>query len=332
MASNSFGNILTMTTFGESHGAALGVVIDGCPSGICVDTKDLMAELIRRRPGQSAMTTSRVESDDPEILSGVFDGKTTGAPIAVIVRNTNQRSGDYDHVRDNPRPGHADETYAQKYGHRDHRGGGRSSGRETLARVIAGVLARKILPPDVIIVGHALQIGPHRASSFDPKEIEANPVRCADAEAASKMIAYIEEVRDVSDSVGGLVEIRVSSPPLGIGDPTFRKLKATLADAVMSVGAVTGFSYGVGFSSVEQRGQDYVSNRENFGGILGGISTGEDIVLQAAIKPTSSIAKTAKHGRHDPCIVPRVIPVLEAMVAFALADAWLLSQCHGGPS
>ncbi|MFT7618831.1 MAG: chorismate synthase [Planctomycetota bacterium] len=326
MSSNSFGNILRMTTFGESHGAGLGVVIDGCPSGLELAADDLMVELARRRPGQSSITTARVESDEPEILSGVFEGKTTGMPIAVLVRNTNQKPKDYDHLRDNPRVGHADEAYAQKYEHRDHRGGGRSSGRETLARVIGGVVARKILPAEVRVLGHCLQVGPVVAEKFDAAVIETNAVRCADQDAALKMIEYIEAMRDAHNSVGGLVEVRVQQPPAGLGDPVFRKLKARLADAIMSVGAVTGFSYGVGFGSAELTGLEYVANRQNFGGILGGISTGDDIVMHASIKPTSSIKKTAETGRHDPCIVPRVIPVLEAMVAFVLADAWLQAK------
>lgn len=326
MSSNSFGHILRMTTFGESHGAGLGVIIDGCPAGILLSVEDMMVELKRRRPGQSAITTSRVEADEPEILSGVFEGKTTGMPIAVLVRNNNQKSGDYDHLRDNPRIGHADEVFAQKYEHRDHRGGGRSSGRETLARVIAGVVARKILPADLTIVGHCLQIGEITAQSFDADVIEKNAVRCADPKAAAKMITYIEELRDTHNSTGGLVEVRVQKPPAGLGDPVFRKLKSRFADAIMSVGAVTGFSYGVGFGSAQLTGLDYVADRTNFGGILGGISTGDDIVLYASIKPTSSIKNTAKAGRHDPCIVPRVIPVLEAMVAFVLADAWLQAK------
>ncbi len=315
-----------MTTFGESHGAALGVVVDGCPSGIALSEDDLLVQLKRRRPGQSSITTSRVETDEPEILSGVFEGKTTGMPIAVLVRNVNQRSQDYEILRDHPRPGHADEVYSQKYSHRDHRGGGRSSGRETLARVIAGVVAKKILPKELLVVGHCLQVGPHRAQTFDPAVIEDNDVRCADAVAAKRMISYIEDLRDGHNSSGGLIEILIKNAPQGLGDPVFGKLKARLADAVLSVGAVTGFSYGIGFDAATQTGKEYIADRKNFGGILGGISTGEDIVLRASIKPTSSIEQTAKTGRHDPCIVPRVIPVLEAMATFVLADAYLHSK------
>lgn len=328
MASNSWGTILRMTSFGESHGPALGVVIDGCPAGLQLSVEDLLPELGRRRPGQSAVTTSRSESDAPQLLSGVFEGRTTGMPITVLVHNENQRSADYEALRSAPRPGHADETYAQKYRHRDHRGGGRASGRETVARVIAGVVARKILPDDCRILGHAQQIGPHVARRFLPDTIEQNAVRCADPEVADTMESFVLELKSAGDSIGGIVEIRVQNPPAGLGEPVFEKLKARLAQAVLSVGAVQGFGYGAGFGAATMHGLDYVADRSAFGGILGGISTGEDIVLQASIKPTSSVADIAKRGRHDPCIVPRVIPVLEAMVAFTLADMLLLSRAR----
>ncbi|MEM7305076.1 MAG: chorismate synthase [Planctomycetota bacterium] len=326
MARNSFGNLFRVTTFGESHGEALGVVIDGCPAGIPLSVEDLLPELARRRPGQSAMTTARKESDLPVLVSGVFEGRTTGMPITALVFNEGQRSGDYEHLRDRPRPGHADETYAGKYGHRDHRGGGRSSGRETVSRVIAGVVARRVLPPDVRILAHAKRIGPHEARVFEPDAIEANAVRCADPEVAREMEAYVARLKDEHDSTGGLVEVRVQNPPPHLGEPVFLKLKATLAQAVMSIGAVTGFAYGAGFDVAELRGKEYVADREHFGGLLGGITTGEDLRLTVGVKPTSSIGDVAKKGRHDPCIVPRVIPVLEAMVAIALADAWLVHR------
>ena len=326
MARNSFGTLFRITTFGESHGQALGVVVDGCPAGLELSEADLLPELARRRPGQSDLTTARSESDAPHIVSGVFEGRTTGHPITVLVHNENQRSGDYEHLRDHPRPGHADETYAAKYGHRDHRGGGRSSGRETVARVIAGVIARRVLPPEVRILGHAQRIGPHVAQSFDPEVIETNPVRCGDPRAAAAMEAYIAGLRDEHDSTGGLVEVRVLNPPAGLGEPVFLKLKATLAQAVMSIGAVTGFAYGAGFDTATLRGTEYIADRRHFGGLLGGITTGEDLGLTVSVKPTSSIGDVAKKGRHDPCIVPRVIPVIEAMVAVALADAWLLHR------
>ena len=331
MSHNSFGDLLRITTFGESHGPALGVVIDGCPPGIPLSVEDLLPELARRRPGQSAVTTARQESDTPIILSGVFEGRTTGMPIAVNVHNEGQRSADYDGLRKAVRPGHADETYAGKYGHRDHRGGGRSSGRETVARVIAGVVARRILPAEVQIIGHALRIGEHRAEDFDPTVIESNPVRCADPAAAERMEAAIRAAQAENDSVGGVVEVLVRNPPPYLGEPVFAKLKARLAQAVLSVGAVTGFAYGAGFDAAELRGREYVAARRNFGGILGGISTGEDLRISASIKPTTSLGEVAEQGRHDPCIVPRVIPVLEAMVALVLADTYLLSRARRLP-
>lgn len=326
MAGNTFGTLFRVTTFGESHGSALGAVIDGCPGGIELSEEDLSVDLRRRRPGQSDVTTARVESDTPQILSGVFEGRTTGMPIAVMVANVGQRSGDYEALRKRPRPGHADETYAGKYENRDHRGGGRSSGRETLSRVIAGTIARKVLPPDVRVIAHAHQIGPHVARRFDPDEIESNPVRCGDPDVAPDMVSYIQELKAQGDSTGGVVEIRVQHAPPHLGEPVFMKLKSCLAQAVMSVGAVTGFSYGRGFETGLLKGSEYVADRENFGGILGGISTGEEIRLMASVKPTTSIGDVAKKGRHDPCIVPRVIPVLEAMVWVVLADLFLVHR------
>jgi chorismate synthase len=330
MSSNSLGDLFRITAFGESHGPALGVVIDGCPAGIELAVEDFLPELARRRPGQSDVTTARVESDRPVLLSGVFEGRTTGMPIAVVVHNEGQRPQDYEALRNAPRAGHADQTWAAKYGHRDHRGGGRSSGRETIARVIAGVVARKVLPDTVHIVGHALQIGPHRARTFDAARIEQNPMRCADPEAAVEMERYVRTLRDEHDSTGGLVEVLVRDPPQNLGEPVFDKLKARLANAFLGVGAVTGFSYGAGFSTVEMRGSEYVRDDAHFGGMLGGISTGRPLRLLASIKPASSVGDVAKKGRHDPCIVPRVIPVLEAMTAIALADAFLISRARGG--
>ncbi|MFO1050680.1 MAG: chorismate synthase [Planctomycetota bacterium] len=328
MPANSFGELLTLTTFGESHGEALGVVVDGCPAGIELRVEDFLPELARRRPGQSDATSARREPDQPEILSGVFEGRTTGTPIAVLVRNLDARPKDYAALRDTPRPGHADETWARKYAHRDHRGGGRSSGRETVARVIAGVIARRILPPTVRIVGHALQIGPHVARRFLPDTIESNPLRCADPEVAVAMEEFVRDCRARDDSIGGLVEVRVLGTPQGLGEPVFDKLKARLAQAFLSVGAVHGFAYGAGFEVATMHGSRYVADRTHFGGMLGGISTGEDLRLLAAVKPASSIGDVARKGRHDPCIVPRVIPVLEAMTALVLADALLLDRAR----
>lgn len=328
MASNSFGSLLRITTFGESHGLALGCVIDGCPAGITLSEKDFLPELARRRPGQSAVTTARKETDAPTILSGVFEGKTTGMPIAVIVANENQKPEEYEKLRSQFRIGHADEAFASKYGHRDHRGGGRQSGRETVARVIAGVIARKILPKSTKIIGHTVQIGPHTAQAFLPATIEKNPVRCADPAVAKKMEAYILKLKSEANSTGGLIEIRVKNPPKNLGDPVFDKLKSKLANALMTIGAVTGVSYGAGFKTASMQGKEYVKNKENFGGMLGGISTGDDLILTISIKPASSIGQVAKEGRHDPCIVPRVIPVAEAMVALVLADCLLLQRAY----
>jgi len=327
LASNSFGTLFRITTFGESHGPALGVVMDGCPSGIELCEEDFLPELARRRPGQSEVTTARQESDTPRILSGVFEGKTTGMPICVVVFNEGQRSKDYERLRESFRPGHADETYAGKYGHRDHRGGGRASGRETVTRVIAGVVARKILPEEVRIIAHTKRIGSLEATEFLPETIEQNPMRCADPAVAKAMADYVLRLKAAHDSTGGLVAVSVQNTPKHLGEPVFEKLKAQLAQAILSVGAVTGFAYGAGFDTATMRGLEYIGDRANFGGILGGISTGEDLSLTVSIKPSTSVGDVAREGRHDPCIVPRVIPVLEAMVAIVLADAWLMQ--HG---
>jgi chorismate synthase len=329
LGNNTFGNLFAITTFGESHGPALGVVIDGCPAGIELAEADFLPELARRRPGQSAVTTARQESDRPVILSGVFEGRTTGMPIAVVVLNEGQQSKDYEALRHHFRPGHADETYAHKFGHRDHRGGGRSSGRETVARVIGGVVARKVLPPDVRVIGHTVRIGPHEAKRFEPATIEQNPVRCADPDVARAMEEYVLACKAAFDSTGGLCEVVVQNPPKGLGEPVFGKLKSRLAEAVLSIGAVTGFGYGAGFRTATMRGLDYVADRGSFGGMLGGISTGEELRIHASIKPTTSVGEVAKKGRHDPCVVPRVIPVLEAMVALVLADLWLEQRARG---
>ncbi len=328
MASNSFGTLFCITTFGESHGPALGVVIDGCPAGIPLKEADFMPDLNRRRPGQSAVTTARDEADAPIILSGVFEGKTTGMPICVIVQNKAQRSEDYAKLKAVFRPGHADETFQEKFGHRDHRGGGRQSGRETVARVIAGVVARKVFPKSMKIIGHTVKVGPHEAKVFKPETIEQNPMRCADPAVAKKMEAYVLKLKSEYNSSGGLIEIRVIKPPKSLGDPVFAKLKARLADAVMSIGAVTGFSYGAGFKTAEMKGMDYIADKKVFGGILGGISTGDDLVMTVSVKPSTSVGEIAKKGRHDPCIVPRVIPVVEAMVSLVLADCYLLQKAY----
>ncbi len=328
MAGNTFGKILQITSFGESHGELLGVVVDGCPAGIELTTTDLQTDLDRRRPGQSPVTTDRNESDQAQIVSGIFENITTGMPITVVVKNENQRSEDYDKLKTELRPGHADEVYQKKYGHRDHRGGGRSSGRETIGRVIAGTVAKKILPQTTKIWAHTIQIGPHVAQERNPSVIEQNPVRCADSVVAAEMAEYILELKANHNSCGALIELVIENPPANLGEPVFDKLKADLAKAVMSIGAVTGVSFGAGFATATMTGQEYTKNPANFGGILGGISTGETIILTISVKPTSTIGEKAKEGRHDPCIAPRAIPVIEAMAAVTLADHYLRHKIY----
>ena len=353
MAGNSFGRLFRVTTFGESHGPAIGAIVDGMPPGIEIREADIQVELDRRRPGQSAVSTPRSEKDAVEILSGIFGGKTTGTPIALLIRNETQRSGDYEKLKDSYRPGHADFTYVAKYGLRDWRGGGRSSGRETAARVAAGAFAKKLLAlRGVSIVGYSLEIAGVRAKRVDVSEIERNPVRAPDPEAARLMAEKVEAAKNSGDSVGGIAEVVVSGCPAGLGDPVFDKLEALLAHAVMSVGAVRGVEIGAGFSAARLHGSEYNdelyvaketvrSRTNNAGGAIGGISTGEDIVIRAAFRPPASISlpqttidrdgkeTTIKvEGRHDPCVVPRAVPVLEAMVALVLADCILVQDAN----
>jgi len=345
MSGNSFGVLFRVTTFGESHGPAVGCVIDGCPPGVRLDEKLVQKEMDRRRPGQSEITTSRSEADRCEILSGIFEGKTTGTPIAVIIRNEDVDSSSYDAIKDLYRPGHADFSYRARYGARDHRGGGRSSGRETAARVAAGAVAKAVLAEaGVEIYGHTVKIGKVEAAEFRRPEIERNPVRCADRDAAGKMREAIERARKEGDSLGGIVEVVAAGVPAGLGEPVFSKLDADIAGALMSIGAVKGVEMGAGFRAAGMRGSemnDPIVKRKgrirmpsnNAGGVLGGISTGEDIVARIAVKPTPSISKRQKtvdlagnsrsieiKGRHDPCICPRIVPVAEAMLAMVLAD------------
>ena len=342
---NTFGRYFRLTSFGESHGSALGGVIDGCPPGLKLKESDIQKELDRRAPGQSSVTTPRKEADKCEILSGVFEGKTTGAPIAVIVRNKNQNSKDYEAIKDIFRPSHADFGFWKKYGIRDYRGGGRSSGRETIARVIGGAIAKKILAKKKIkIFGFARAIGENIFEDFDEKFIEKNPLRMADESAFGATMLAVENVRKTGDSLGGVVEIHVKNPPAGLGNPVFGKLEAELASACLSVGATKGFEIGEGFSLAASKGSEandpfvnvdgkIETERNANGGILGGISTGETIYFRVAIKPTSSILLPQQtvnekgeeidleiQGRHDPIIVPRVIPVLEAMTAMVIVD------------
>jgi len=351
---NTFGTLFRVTTWGESHGKALGCVIDGCPSNISIDESDIAEELKRRKPGQSAVTTSRREDDKPEILSGVFEGKTTGHPISVLVWNKDADSSKYDNLKDVYRPGHADLTYEKKYGIRDHRGGGRSSGRETVARVIAGAIAKQVLAKEKVeIVAFARQIGSVVADKMHKDKmktslIEQNSVRTADKSKTKEMVDEILKAKKDGDSVGGIIEVVIKNCPVGLGSPVFHKLKADLANAMMSIGAVIGFEYGSGFEGVTKKGSEFNDNltkkgfsSNNHGGILGGISTGEDIVMRIAVKPTSSIRKKQKtikkdgsnttieiEGRHDPCLVPRIIPVVDNMVALVLVDHLLIAKSY----
>jgi chorismate synthase len=349
--SSSFGTLFVVTTFGESHGAGVGVVVDGMPPEVAVDLAFLQHELDRRRPGQSALTTQRRESDAVELLSGVYEGMTTGTPIALMVRNTDQRPKDYDALKHVYRPGHADYVYFQKYGVRDHRGGGRASGRETVGRVAAGALAKMALrTTGVSIVGGTVQVADVRAQKRDWEIAESNPVRCPDAEAAAAMAAVIEAARDDKDSVGGVVEVVARGVPAGWGDPTMAKLDAILGAAMLSIPATKGVEIGGGFDMSARRGSETndVFDGKRFltnwaGGIAGGISNGAEIVVRVAVRPATSIGKQqtaattsgetttiAIEGRHDPCICPRVVPVAEAMVAITLMDAWLRQRALRG--
>ncbi|MBF0485163.1 MAG: chorismate synthase [Candidatus Omnitrophica bacterium] len=351
MAGNSFGQIFKVTTFGESHGVAIGCVIDGVPPLLELSLEDIQKDLDRRKPGQSEVTTARKEGDVVEILSGVFEGKTTGTPIALLIRNADQRSADYSEIKDIFRPGHADFTYTQKYGIRDYRGGGRSSGRETAARVAAGAVAKKILlAQNIQVTAYTLAIGGIYAETIDKSVIEKNIVRAPDLEKAEDMIKLITAAKEAGDSVGGIIEAVVDNCPAGLGDPVFDKLEASLSHALLSIGAVKGIEFGIGFMAATMKGsesndeivldQGTPRTKNNFsGGITGGISTGEPIVFRLAVKPTSSISKKQMaanaegtlsqieiKGRHDPCLTPRIVPVVEAMTALVLADALLIQK------
>ncbi len=347
MAGNTFGNQFRITTFGESHGRAIGVVIDGVRPGMPVDTKYIQRELDRRKPGQSKVTTSRSEPDQVEILSGVFETKTTGTPICMVIWNKDQQPNAYDKIKDMFRPGHAGYTYLAKYGISDYRGGGRSSGRETAARVAAGAVAKTLLAKRGIrIFGYTKEAAGIKAKTVDFTQIEKNLLRCPDPVAAARMERKVLKLKAEGDSVGGIVEVVVKNPPAGLGEPVFDKLEADLAKALMSIGAIKGFEVGNGFEAAKLRGSqnndpiyfDKKSNRvrtrtNNAGGIAGGISNGEDIIVRIAVKPPSSIVKEQEtvtvsgksarisvEGRHDPCICPRVVPVAESMVALTLFD------------
>jgi chorismate synthase len=353
MAGNSFGQLFRITTAGESHGPANVVIIDGMPAGVKLSEKDIQPDLDRRKPGQSKITTQRKESDTAEILSGVYDGKTTGTSIAILIRNKDQRSSDYKDIKDRYRPGHADYTFDAKYGLRDYRGGGRSSARETVARVAAGAVAKKLLSlQKVKVLGYVKQIGDIATTITSPekitlKQIESNIVRCPDKIVAEEMIKLIEKVRKEKDSIGGIAEIVTTGVPAGWGEPVFDKLRADLGKALFSLPAVLGVEFGAGFEVATSTGSEnndlFIKENETVktstnrhGGMLGGISSGMPIVIRCAVKPTSSlpqeqesITKNGKpttiitKGRHDPCLLPRFIPMAEAMVAITLADFYL---------
>jgi chorismate synthase len=349
MSGSTFGKIFRITTWGESHGKGIGVVIDGCPAGLPLDAAQVQAYLDRRKPGQSRYTTRRAEGDLVEIQSGVFEGKTTGTPISMTVFNTDQRSRDYSQIAECYRPGHADFGYDRKYGFRDYRGGGRSSGRETIGRVAAGAVASLLLQElGITVSAYTRSIGPVAIRHFDPEEIFRNALYMPDAEAARKAAEWLESCMQKKDSSGGVIECVVHGCPAGIGDPVFDKLDACLGQAILSIGAVKGLEIGDGFAAAEASGSEnndwFYPDEEgrittltnHAGGILGGISSGNDIVLRAAFKPTPSIASRQKtvtregkpveieiHGRHDPVIVPRAVVVVEAMTALTVADALL---------
>lgn len=351
---NTFGNHFRLTTFGESHGAAIGGVIDGFPSGIAIDLDFIQAELDRRRPGQSLLTTARKEGDKVEILSGVFEGRSTGCPIGFIVRNENQHSSDYENLRNIFRPSHADFTYQQKYGLRDHRGGGRSSARETISRVVGGAFAKLALKQmGIQVTAYTSQVGaialdkPYTA--YDFSEIEKNPVRCPDLQKAEEMAALIKEVKAVGDTIGGIITGVIQGCPVGLGEPVFGKLHAALGAAMLSINAVKGFEYGAGFAGVTQRGSEQndifvpapnggITTTTNFsGGIQGGISNGQDIYFRVAFKPVATLLReqttvdldgnptlVTARGRHDACVLPRAVPVVEAMAAMVILDYIML--------
>jgi chorismate synthase len=360
MAGNSFGNIFNITTFGESHGKAIGVIIDGCPPNIEIDEAFIQSELDKRRPGQSKITTQRKESDTAQILSGVFEGKSTGTPIAVVIPNEGQRSKDYSHIADKYRPSHADYTYQMKYGIRDYRGGGRSSARETAARVAAGAIAKLFLRQHGIeIFAHVSGVGEIEAPNVDVSDLQAllttresNIARCADPATANEMIEFIDGVRKAGDTVGGRVSAVIRNLPVGLGEPVFDKLHADLAKAMMGINAVHGFEYGSGFKGSKLRGSEHndifskdgdkVTTKTNFsGGIQGGISNGMDITFKVAFKPVATIMRDqdtlnqageettiSGKGRHDPCVVPRAVIIIEAMAALVIADHFLRQNAY----
>lgn len=352
MAGNSYGTLFKITTFGESHGDALGGIIEGCPPGLAIDFEAIQAEMQRRKPGQSAIVTQRKEEDEVQFLSGIFEGKTTGTPIGFIIPNTNQKSEDYSHIKENYRPSHADYVYEKKYGIRDYRGGGRSSARETASRVVAGAIAKQVLPTIKInafvsSVGDIFIDKPYQDLDFSL--IESNPVRCPDTATAAKMEDYIKEIRKAGDTVGGTVTCVIQNVPIGLGEPVFDKLHAELGKAMLSINAVKGFEYGSGFCGARMKGSEHndlfnsdgTTKTNLSGGIQGGISNGMDIYFRVAFKPVATLMQKQEvltnqntlveqqgKGRHDPCVVPRAVPIVEAMAALVLADFYLLNKTY----
>jgi len=352
MAGNSYGTLFKITTFGESHGEALGGIIEGCPPGLALDFDAIQSEMQRRKPGQSAIVTQRKEADEVQFLSGIFEGKTTGTPIGFIIPNTNQKSEDYSHIKDNYRPSHADYVYEKKYGIRDYRGGGRSSARETASRVVAGAIAKQVLSTIKInafvsSVGDIFIDKPYQDLDFSL--IESNPVRCPDIATAAKMEEYIKAIRKAGDTVGGTITCVIQNVPIGLGEPVFDKLHAELGKAMLSINAVKGFEYGSGFCGARMKGsehndlfnEDGTTKTNLSGGIQGGISNGMDIYFRVAFKPVATlmqkqavltnqnaIVEQQGKGRHDPCVVPRAVPIVEAMAALVLADFYLLNKTY----
>ncbi|NNF19292.1 MAG: chorismate synthase [Flavobacteriaceae bacterium] len=350
MAGNTFGTLFKLMTFGESHGPAIGGILEGCPAGLSLELDAIQRELERRKPGQSAIVTQRKEPDTVEFFSGIFEGKTTGTPIGFAIHNTNQKSKDYSHIKDSYRPSHADKTYDDKYGFRDYRGGGRSSARETASRVVAGAIAKQFLAP-IQIQAYVSQVGSLTMETpyqeLDLSKAELNPVRCPDQQMAEQMEAHIREVRKEGDTIGGVVSCVIRNVPKGLGEPVFDKLHAEIGKAMLSINAVKGFEYGSGFAGVRMKGSEHNdafstdgTTRTNYsGGIQGGISNGEDIYFKVAFKPVATLiqaydtidkegnAVTVQgKGRHDPCVVPRAVPIVEAMAALVLADFKLRNE------
>ena len=356
MGGSIFGKLFTITTFGESHGKGIGVIIDGCPAGIDINVDFIQSELGRRRPGQSNIVTQRKENDEVQILSGVFEGLATGSPIAMLIPNSDQKSGDYDHIKDSFRPSHADYTFEVKYGHRDYRGGGRSSARETAARVAAGAVAKLFLNHfGITINAWVSQVGtigmPYPPNNIDYGLIESNDVRCPDPKLADEMIQLIKQIRKDGDTIGGSVTCNIAGVPVGLGEPVFDKLHAELGKAILSINACKGFEYGSGFDGISMKGSEHndsffanddgnIATKTNYsGGIQGGISNGMDIYFRAAFKPVATIipeqdsvdkygqtTKITGKGRHDPCVVPRAVPIVESMAALVLADFMLRNK------